>query len=72
MKFSLTEVEKKLLWNGAVRRNAIVSGAMTGERFDQATVTYTRADGTIDWAGLIAFITAIMPLIEQLITLLTG
>ena len=69
---SFTEAEKMALLMGPIRRIILASGLLTAAGFNAAVARYTRSDGTIDWAGLTAFFLAIMPLIEQLITLLAG
>jgi hypothetical protein len=68
----LLENEKMFLLMGPIRRYALSSGLMTSSGFNAALTANTNPDGTINWQGLIAFLTALMPLIEALIAALGG
>lgn len=62
--------EKFRLLYGPILAHAQARGQE--EAFHNGVKANTNADGTINWAGLIQFLTALMPLILALITALGG
>jgi hypothetical protein len=66
----LQEHEKLQLLYGPIRRKCAEAGNINA--FNSGVAANTNQDGSINWTGLIQFLTALMPLILALITALGG